>query len=365
VSGVFGPLRPTSPVPEENLEIDRKRQIDSDQAPPQPQPGPPSKKARLSNGYDNDFNTTPMDLDDDQNDDRNGHANGDQNGDENAYPSPEQVPSPLLATTGPDQGTQIDKVNELTPETTFLELFEDPSRNAVVLQCEFSPRDSMILAAAGTDALARMWTLSRTVPETGSDSPAKPVLAPHINLLDDGVSTQATCLSWASDGSMLALSSEPPESGNAKIEFWTPDGARFASFNGFDPSIIALRWNPQNNACLAMCPLHEGKGALISVLSPYTHSTLRFPMPDHPLLDQPLDAAWTSDIEFIICGGGLLQAFRCAENEIIPGIQFETRPGDSLSKVAYDWRSSLLATASDSGTIDVSIHCAPPLHHLL
>jgi transducin (beta)-like 1 len=356
VSGVFGPLRPTSAVPEENFEVDRKRQIDNDQS--QNQSGPPAKKARVSNGYENGFTTTRMDVDDDQNEDRNGQPNGDQNGDENAYPSPEQVPSPIVTTVGPDQGTQIDKVNELTPETTFLELFEDPSKNAVVLQCEFNPQDSMILAAAGTDALARMWTLSRTIPETGSDSPVKPILAPHINMLEDGVSTQ---LSWASDGSLLALSSEPPLDGSAKIEFWQPDGTRLASFYGFDPSIIALRWNPPNSACLAISPLDEGKGALISVVSPHTHSTLRFPIQGHSLLHQPIDAAWTSESEFIICGGDLLQAFQCTESAIVAGLKFETRPGDTLSKVTYDWRSSLLATASESGTLDVCITSKFPL----
>ena len=50
-----------------------------------------------------------------------------QNGDENAYPSPEQLPSPVVATIGPEQGTQVEKVNELSTETIFLELSEDPS----------------------------------------------------------------------------------------------------------------------------------------------------------------------------------------------------------------------------------------------
>src|SRR6185437_12489555 len=131
------------PAADEENENARKRPVDNDQ--PQNQSGPPGKKPRLSNGYENGFDATPMDIDDDQ------------NGDENAYPSPEQLPSPVVATNGPEQGTQVDKVNDLTTEEIFLELSEDPTaRNAVLLQCEFNPRDPMILAAAGTDALARM-----------------------------------------------------------------------------------------------------------------------------------------------------------------------------------------------------------------
>jgi transducin (beta)-like 1 len=337
---------PASPAPDEDFENARKRQIDNDQA--QTQCGPPVKKARLSNGYENGFEPTPMDVDDDQ------------NGDENAYPSPEQVPSPVIVTVGPEQGTQVDKVHELSTETTFLELSDDPSsKNAVLLQCEFNPRDPKILAAAGTDALARMWTLSRNIPDSGSESPRKPVFASAHNLLDESAlpTTTASGLSWASDGSYIAVSSEPQDEGNegnSKVQFWDTNAVSFAEYNSFESPIICLRWNLNNTACLAISPQDDRRGTLLTVMFPRSHTSVEFSLPNLVLIEQTLDAAWTNNEEFCICGGNLLQAYHCTEQGLIAGRRYETRENDTLSKVTYDIRSRLLATANESGMIDVS-----------
>lgn len=112
VSGFFGPLTLLQPRPaigEDDLENVRKRQIEEEQL--QNQTNGPVKRPRLSNGYMNGNGVdstprSPMDVDEDQ------------NGDGNAYPSPEQLPSPVAATIGPERGTQVDKVSELGAETT-------------------------------------------------------------------------------------------------------------------------------------------------------------------------------------------------------------------------------------------------------
>jgi transducin (beta)-like 1 len=337
---------PASPAADEDFENLRKRQIVNEQ--PQSPHGHPAKRPRLSNGYENGFETTLMEVDDDQ------------NGDGNAYPSPEQLPSPVVATVGPEQGTQVDKVNELSTETAFIDLSDDPTRNsnAILLQCEFNPRDPTILAAAGTDALARMWTLSRATPDSGSavsDSLSKPTFAAHHNLLDDNAppSTTTTGLSWASDGSSIAVSSEPVDDGSAKVDFWRTDGSQYASFNSFESPVICLRWNLSNTACLGLSPENDGKGALITVMNPIGETSLRYSFPNHSLLDVPLDAAWTSDEEFVVCGGDILQALQLLDGAIAPARKYETRDGHALSKITYDWRARLLATASDTGTIDV------------
>jgi transducin (beta)-like 1 len=334
---------PASPAPDEDFENARKRQIDNDQA--QTQCGPPVKKARLSNGYENGFDGTAMDVDEDQ------------NGDENAYPSPEQAPSPVIVTVGPEQGTQVDKVHELSTETTFLELSDEPSsRNAVLLQCEFNPRDPTILAAAGTDALARMWTLSRNVPDSGSESPRKPVFASAHNLLDDSApsTTTASGLSWSSDGQYIAVSSEPQDDSNAKVEFWDKNAQSFAEFNSFESPICCLRWNLANTACLAISPQDEGRGTLLTVMLPNQVTSLSYSLPNHSLDQQMLDVVWTSNDEFFICGGTLLMSYHCTEDSISQGRKYETRDNDTLSRITYDWRSGLLATSNDSGMIDVS-----------
>lgn len=351
-SGFFGPLTLPEPRPaldEDDLENVRKRQLELDQL--QLQTNGPAKRPRLSNGYvpnGTGLDSTPrspMDLDEDQ------HAEG------NAYPSPEQVPSPVPATLGPEQGTQIDKVSELATETTFLDLADETAarHNAILLQCEWNPRDPTVLAAAGTDALARMWTFSRTGP-TAADADHDmqgPRASPHHNLLDEGApqSTTITGLTWTSDGQHIAVASEALDDGTAKIEAWNTDGMSVASFVAFESPIICLRWNPANTLLLALSP--DADGALITVMSPATQDSVQTTLPRHSLVEQSLDAAWISNDEFVLCGGDLLQAFHCSAAGISPVRKYETREGHALSKVAFDWPSRLLATASDTGMIDV------------
>ncbi|KAH8687757.1 WD40-repeat-containing domain protein [Tricladium varicosporioides] len=344
VTGFFGPLTPAATTAEaadeDDFENARKRQIDNEQ--PQISNGPSSKRQRLSNGYENGFETTPMDLDDDA------------NADENAYPSPEQLPSPVVATDGPEKGTQIDKVCELSTETVFLELSDDQaSRNAVLLQCEWNPRDPTILAAAGTDALARMWTVRGTGAEADPNAQFSPVLQPYLNLLpqDAPSTTTGTALTWSSDGSSLAVASEPIDDSASKIEFWTKNGDCYAAFNFFESPIICLRWNLSNSACLSLSP--EKGGTLISIMYPAQDQAIQYSLPQHSLHDQALEATWTSDEAFVLCGGDILQGFQCVEGTISPIRKYETREGHALSKITFDWQSGLLATASDTGTIDI------------
>ncbi|EPE30668.1 Putative isomerase YbhE [Glarea lozoyensis ATCC 20868] len=348
VTGFFGPLTPTSstsaaPADDEDFENVRKRQIDNEQ--PAMSNGPPPKRPRLSNGYENGFDANAMEVDEEQ------------NGDEHAYPSPEQLPSPVVATVGPEQGTQIDKVNELSTETVFLELSDDQaSRNAVLLQCEWNPRDPKILAAAGTDALARMWTLERTAADSEPDAQGgKPQFQPHHSLLPGSASptTTVTGLAWSSDGASLAVSSEPVDDGTAKIDFWTVEGSPFASFNTFESPIICLRWNPSNTACLSISPDKGGTETVVTIMSPTNDEAIKYILPQHNLHEQVLDAVWTSNEEFVISGGDLLQGLHCVESVISPSRKFETREGHSIAKITYDWRSELLATASETGTIDI------------
>ncbi|OWP06147.1 hypothetical protein B2J93_8530 [Marssonina coronariae] len=350
--GFFGPLVPASPAEmeeEEDHENLRKHPIDTDQ-PPQ-QSGPPLKRPRLSNGYEPGLeSSTPMDVDDEA------------NLDENAYPSPEQVPSPVVATAGPETGTQIDRVHDLSPATVFLELSEDPSsKNVVLLQCEFNPQHPSILAAAGTDALARMWTLPHPSPDSGSVSPGtgqgRAPCATHAPLLEDGASpnTTVTGLAWSPDGSHIAVASEPLEDGSARIEFWHRDSSLSASFNGFDSPVICLRWNESSQLCLALSPQDEGKGAALTVMHPTSDTSASLGLPNHSLLEQPLDAVWTGAATFCVCGGNLLQefTFNHRDNAIAAGGKFATRPGELLSRITFDPPSRMLATASDSGTIGI------------
>lgn len=285
-----------------------------------------------------------------------------------AYPSPleaEQLQPVLVQTDGPEQGTQVDKVDELSPGTTFIRLVDDDrggpetlpvspvdTENApVLLQCEWNPRDSSILAAAGTDALARIWTISRATTgqtgQTGYDhvSPRAHSLLPP----DAPRRTTATALSWTSDGTAIAVATD--SGSQAAVSIWSADGTHMQTMEVSEPPIIKLSWNPGNTALLAISP--ESGGALVTVYSSASGSTLTYRLPGHDIATTPLDAAWTNDMEFLLCGGDVVLCLRCGESSIAPTRKFETKDDDCFTQVAFDWRSKLAATSSEKGILDV------------
>ncbi|KEY70092.1 hypothetical protein S7711_09090 [Stachybotrys chartarum IBT 7711] len=368
--GVFGPLnlQPPSKLLEEEgadddaegeeIEVPRKR---SQQLEPEESP---AKRPRLTNGCENGTGVpmpavpstgaeaTPMDID--------------QN-DNHAYPSPlegERAPTPVARTDGPEQGTQVDKVEELSPETTFIRLVDDargpdatpPSASAassenapILLQCEWNPTNPSILAAAGTDALARVWTVPRaTAPEPGQDHVAPPV---H-SLVDPDTprTTTVTALSWTSDGAAIAVATDPRS--HAAISVWSADGNHLYGFEVAESPVLKLAWNPSNTALLAISP--DKGGALVTVFNPGTSSSIAHSLPGVDIGSTPLlDATWISDTEFLLCGGDTLLCLRCTESAVVQAKRFETKEDDSFTQVLFDWRSKLAATSSEKGTLDL------------
>ncbi|KXJ96600.1 lish protein [Microdochium bolleyi] len=344
-----------------DVETAKKRQLDR-----QPQSGlingSPAKRPRLSNGYENGVEaaaSTPMDLDG-------------QNGDSHAYPSPlegESAPTPQPRTDGPEQSTQIDKVAELATKTTFVSL--GPSEDMVasspvqsvstansdsapvLLHCQWNPRDPTILAAAGTDALARIWTVSR-----GAVSDAH---TGHVNglgidpqfhsLVDDDIPSKATAtaMAWNSDGTAIAVATDSDTKG--RLTLWSADGRHVHHFEVPEPPIIKIRWNPNSAALLGIAP--DNGGTLVTVFRSGELNTVSYTLPAHDLSSDPLDAAWTSETDFLLCGGEMLIQFKCTNTEIVETKKYQTREGDSLTQVQFDWRSSLAATCSEKGFVDI------------
>lgn len=325
-----------------------------------------------NNDHNNPFRPasapTPMDVDP-THDTSHPHESHLDSSSNQAYPSPlEGEPLPVLPmnirTDGPEQGTQVDKVEELSPDTTFIRLMDDgggsvpeatatpsPSpasaENApVLLQCEWNPRDSSVLAAAGTDALARVWTISRAAP------PELNHVSPRAHTLLDPETprtTTVTALSWTSDGATIAVATDMGSF--AAVGVWSADGIHMHSLQIPEPPVIKLSWNPSNLALLAISP--EKAGALVTVYSAVTGTVCTHPLPGHDIATTPLDATWTSDAELLLTGGELLLSLRCTESSLVPVRRFDTREDDSFSQVLFDWRSRLAATSSDKGILDV------------
>ncbi|KAK1475082.1 LisH protein [Colletotrichum cuscutae] len=408
--GLFGPLIAQPPqkieededadgeVDDTEMEVEntRKRQFDSR---PQQQHmvngGSPSKRPRLSNGYEStngaDAATDPMELD----------SHGDNN---HAYPSPlegEQAPTPTPRTDGPEQGTQVDKVEELATETTFLRLMPDDGNSSagatnnagdggapttltttaasaggpgaspspangenapILLRCEWNPKDPSILAAAGTDALARIWTISRSSTMTPTPAPEPDghvhgVHRPFHSLIDDETPKTATVgqLAWNSRGTAIAIAIEHGD--RASVHIWAKDGSHVDKFDVSDPPVIKLRWSPSDAALLAIAPDNSNAngpgGALVTVYHSLTSNTLSYFLPNHDLLSWPLDAAWTSETEFLLTGGDVMLSLKCTETAVVPNKKLESREDDTFTQVVYDRRSKLSATASDKGILDL------------
>ncbi|GAB0138635.1 hypothetical protein EsDP_00006861 [Epichloe bromicola] len=318
---------------------------------------------------------TPMDVDDDHQHPTHPRSLDDSHSlqdlsNNHAYPSPlegEQLPPPIIRTDGPEQGTQVDKVEELSPDTTFIRLMDDDGHGSmpeatatpspspasaenapVLLQCEWNPRDPSVLAAAGTDALARVWTISRsTAPEPGRDH-----VSPRAHTLLDPEAprtTTVTALSWTSDGTAIAVATD---SGSlAAVSVWSADGVHMQTMEVSEPPVIKLSWNPSNTALLAISP--EKGGAVVTVYSSATGTAFTHHLPGHDIAATPLDATWTNDADFLLTGGDLLLYLRCSETDIIQVRRFETNEDDSFTQVLFDWRSKLAATSSDKGTLDL------------
>lgn len=322
--------------------------------------GSSPKRPRLSNGYDNGTESapgsaTPMDVD---------------NSDNHAYPSPldgDQAPQPVSRTDGPEQGTQVEKVEELTPNTTFIRLADDATHpeattsaasastspatteNApILLQCEWNPKDPSALAATGTDALARVWTVSRTTtPGQSQDhvSHAHNLISP-----DTPRTTTVTALAWTSDGSAIAVAADLGS--QAAVNIWSAEGIHVQSMEVPEPPVVKLLWNPSNTGLLAISP--EKGGAVVTVYSSLTGTSLSHHLPNQDIGATPLDATWIGDSDFLLCGGDLLVCLHCTDSSIVQVRKFETKDDDSFSQVLFDWRSRLAATSSDKGVLDVS-----------
>ncbi|KAI0097710.1 WD40-repeat-containing domain protein [Nemania sp. FL0031] len=360
---------PAPPVVSSGVDVENSRKRQGDRQQQALVNGSPAKRPRLSNGYEHgaDAATTPMELD-----------GPDHQGDNHAYPSPlegEQASTPVPRTDGPEQGTQIDKVVELASETTFIPLGSGLDNDAsalspvpalsrvngdsapVLLHCQWHPQDPSLLAAAGTDALARIWNISR-------GAAADPASDDHVNstdLVEKDIprKTTITSMAWNFDGTAIAIATDPTDPKNpndtkskARVTLWTPDGSYIQHVELGRPPIIKLHWSPHNTAILAIAPDEEG-GTLITICHAHSPNTITYSLKSHDLQSEPLDAAWTNDTEFLLCGGKLLALLRYTDKEIIQVQKFETREEDTLTQVQYDARCSMAATCGYKGIIDI------------
>lgn len=289
--------------------------------------------------------------------------------DSNAYPSPlvegEQPPTPIVHTEGPEQGTQVDKVDELLPDTTFISLtdearpgngisspIETTATAPILLHTEWNPKEPSILAAAGTDALARIWSVGRT--PVDPDHTHDHVTTNVLSLIgpDASSTTTTTAMAWNSDGSVIAVATDTES--QAAINICSLAGIILNTLEVSESPIIKLCWNPSDTALLAISP--HSDGALVAVYDAATTASVTYVISGHDITANPLDAAWTSDTEFLLSGGNMLVSLFCDDTSIVEVQELSRNPDNSFTQVLYDRRSKLAATSSEKGTLDVSFN---------
>ncbi|KAJ2895528.1 WD domain-containing protein [Zalerion maritima] len=365
--GVFGRLV-TEPAPtydeddeedEDEDEEDFEIMDDADHEIHRKRPGndrrrsSPAKRQRLINGYVNGVADAATTMDVDQ---------VGENGNGHAYPSPlegEQAPTPIPRTDGPAVSTQADAVRNLTDETTFLQLSnEDPSEETatnlpLVMHCSWNPQDPTLLAAAGSDTLARVWTISPPSPHehvAAHVNPASELLLANRNIPHNA---DVTAMAWNHEGGQIAIATQ--FDGRAKVTVYDLNSAVIRDWDLPEPPVIKMKWNTEDTFILTISP--DIKGALISVFpinddkpEPPSHFL------QHDLEKEPPDVAWCTETDFVVCGGNMLRSLHYADGRIAVSRKYETREDDEFCHIRYDAVLKLVATGSEKGEIDIWQH---------
>ncbi|KAI9681364.1 MAG: hypothetical protein M1817_002647 [Caeruleum heppii] len=256
-------------------------------------------------------------------------------------------------TNGSSVATQVEKIAELEPETTVLDL--SGNRSASVMMCSWNPVDPACLATAGTSALSRIWNLSLTrpirsrSPTNVDDKDWNPT--PYVDLKEeDRASWMVTALAWSPDGSYLAIgASDADRIYDGRVTVWSKNGALVNVVpTGLD-AILCLRWNSVGSVLLGICGgLQTSK---IMLWDPHTADPL-----DCIPLEAPLeDACWVHDNSFIVAGGRVLHVYRIDGGTHLT--QSYNVPDDrELWLVRYDPITTTVATCTHGNIVDIWDH---------
>ncbi|KAI9748442.1 MAG: hypothetical protein M4579_007221 [Chaenotheca gracillima] len=269
-------------------------------------------------------------------------------------------PPPRPTTLGFSVGTQVEKIAELGLEasTTFLDVGR---RN--VLHCAWSPAQPACLLTAGTEALARIWTIARRLasdePPALSATPA-PHAAPSaltasptylpLNPSDhhgDDDRWMVTAVAWSQDGEHVAVGvCDSAAVFDGSVYIWSRSGRLANVFPIGQYPILCLKWSASGTVLLCLCGNVGGTSIILWDLM--TADAL-----DSISVDDSLeDAEWVDKSAFIVSGGHTLNVYRF-EGRLTLIHNYSSPDSSDLWLVRHDPVTSLLVTCSHSTTISL------------
>lgn len=264
------------------------------------------------------------------------------------------VPPPTL-TNGRSVGVQSDKVAELGPGTTILRV---PGKN--VTHAAWNPRDPHRLATGGS-TLCRIWTLANYARSHSYTTPTPPdaennitnekneatatAQYSHADVFPADDQSYVTSMAWSPDGEQLAIAryrSKPSVTGSFSI--CTKEGAIVDELPGGREMVLNLSWNTVGSLILGIAHSDHVDSTLIV----WDAKSAR-PMQPFQLKSAVLDAAWTDDRKFVVCGTGLIAESHIEDHNIdaLESHRYTTDIPYEWSKIRYDPITRTTAVAAE------------------
>jgi len=272
--------------------------------------------------------------------DARANANANANADDALQVQPTASRPPTL-TNGCSVGVQSDKVAELGPGTTVLRV---PDKN--VTHATWNPRDPSVLATGGS-TLCRIWGLAYAQP---SPDPSATVSAlkqyTHVDLFDPMDTSFVTSMAWSPDGEYLAIARyTPAPTASGAISIRTKTGGIVDELPGGQDMVLNLSWNTSGTLILGVAHSTDAASTLVVWDAKSGAAMQPFQLPT-----SVLDAAWTDDRSFIVCGAGIIGTSH-VENRAIDALQTQHRDSGApyeWSKIRFDPLTRSVAVAAES-----------------
>ena len=267
-------------------------------------------------------------------------ASANVNADDAALQVQPTASRPPTLTNGCSVGVQSDKVAELGPGTTVLRV---PDKN--VTHATWNPRDPSVLATGGS-TLCRIWSLAyaQPSPETATSSGWKQYT--HADMFDPMDTSFVTSMAWSPDGEYLAIARYTPAPvASGAISIRTKTGGIVDELPGGQDMVLNLSWNASGTFILGVAHSTDADSTLV-----VWDARSGQAMQPFQLRTAVLDAAWTDDRSFIVCGAGII-ATSHIENRGIEALQSQHSESGApfeWSRIRFDPITRSVAVAAES-----------------